>query len=799
MVNSPAINPLKAVSIAGHVARRDSDGILTAPCPSCDGRVHVAGPSMSCDNSHCSFQRGGPVDYLAARFSSYDDAVAAIGQLDPYYRDNRDTMAGHHAGRRKLLEFFFRLERDSCRPDAERLALKHMVSAEKIDPEAFRASHLYMTSRETGELFGILADLGLDVPSDLAGPTVAIPYWAWPSVISRIWLVGLNSREPRHVDVDPHRWSWFGLPQLNPACKEVVVWPSFAMAMNRQDWHRANDPFRFPTSLSVDVRFPFHGWLPGKLVFQGSDLSWRDNLPGWSFMEGFEDATFEDGDAGEMTLPELMTRLLRRSTGPSAFRPFVDMCASMNLNPEIRNLLIAEMYRAGSGLQVETLRATLTRRLLDRDEKASYYESSEGYEAEKKGGAKVRITNFTIRLKKVTGFSALSELHYHGDMVVGNLTVPFDVPGSKFDNPSTLEKYLQPLQMLRPGGAASDEVLATVYNTSEFRKILTWLRVQSARIPRSRGIKTLGWSRRGDLFHAPGAVIDTAGIHEGITYHAEPDGDHHCFDSAAALSPALPGSVRGIHPVLAEIVSVMLSSVVRFYHGLKVTPLPVANNVRTRAIAMSLFRPFGQTHPLRLTNILPRNLDINRGLPCLIAGINELQAAKIQMAGAYFADGGLDLSGVTEEEADRAGQAMTALVLDTARRILAGGQTGFQEKRSVRPENRMAAEGTNLIRKDYLPDWPEPGYRYRSVDTVLEMRAEALVDLSRIDGTATRLSIPEPVWNGLVDRTDLVIELGLLCSSVSAGKPGAPISVDLGSAYHICREFYGEVPAFRGD
>jgi hypothetical protein len=600
------------------------------------------------------------------------------------------------------------------------------------------------------------------------------------------------------VDVDPHRWSWFGLPQLHPTCQEVVVWPTFAAAINRETWHRHNDPFRCPTSVSGDVRFSGHGWRPEKITFQGSEQTWMAYLPGWSYLEEFESCQFEDTNLGIVDLPDLMVHLLRRSTSRTAFRAFVDMCAAMQLSTSLRNLLITEVYRVGSSSQVDLLRSTLTRKLLDRDEKASYYESSEGYEVERRGSAAARVTNFTIRLNKVTGFSALSELHYQGDLIVGNLTVPFNLPSSNFDSPSKLEKSLQPLQMLRPGGSASDEILATVHNVPEFKKVLNWLRVQSAKIPRSRGIKSLGWNRRGDQYHAPGAIIDTAGIHEGITYYAEQDCDHHCFDSNSAALPALTETIPDINPKLGELVAVMLSSVVRCYHGLKVTPFPLANNSGTRAAAMNLFRVFGQTAPLRLTNILPRNLDINRGLPCLIAGINDLQAARIQLAGAYLADSGMDLSDVSDDEATQAGQILVSLVCDAVRRILADETVGFHEKRSVRPENRMASEGTNLIRHDYYENWPEPGYRYRSIDTVLEMRAEALVDLSRIDEAATQLSIPEPVWNGLVERSDLVIELGLLCAAVNAGSAGTPITVDLGSAYHLCKEFYGEVPAFRG-
>jgi hypothetical protein len=269
----------------------------------------------------------------------------------------------------------------------------------------------------------------------------------------------------------------------------------------------------------------------------------------------------------------------------------------------------------------------MSRRLLERDAKSSLYECAEGYEMET-GGSVKRLSNFTVTLKSVVAFSALSSLNYQGSCTVGPVVFDFDISSRFFDTPAKLADILHSTQLNRPGGYSNGEELAVVESRQEFKRVLDWLRAQAARLPRSRGYQNLGWSRRHDLFITPLTVVDTVGTSHGVSYYAEDLGDHHCFSSR--MDPLEEPASKVVLPVaLAELVSGMVAQTVRYYHGLKVRPIPILNNHAGRELGKRLFRGFGQTAPLRLTNIFPRNLELNRGMPCLILGLNELQAPKV--------------------------------------------------------------------------------------------------------------------------------------------------------------------------
>jgi hypothetical protein len=572
----------------------------------------------------------------------------------------------------------------------------------------------------------------------------------------------------------------------------MAVYPTYIDAMVREEFHRLNSPHVFPTHLLVLPQHPDAGLVPAGLTFYGKAACWALHLPQWSFMPGFSAAVFHDEVAGESDLAGLLRRLLQRALGEN-FAEFLDLCSALQMDAGTRGQLLALVDLMTDRPRADQLRQTLTRRLIEQGDRYALYESATGYE-QVRGGETKLLNNFTLTLDSVVSFSSLSELRYQGRLAVGALVMPFDIPGQALDTPGALEKALQNVQNNRPD-FNRDREMAGIKHTHEFRRILSWLKSGVATLPRSRGVKYLGWSRRFDSFTTADVVVDAAGIHDGVTYYAEEAGDFHCFKSGQPLLPltaALPELDQG----LADLVAALVAQTVRLFHNHEVRPLAVRNTDAGRVKALRLFRGLGQTTPLRLTNTLPRNIEINRGLPCLMTGINALQAAKLNLSGLWLADRGFDFEEVADSQLDAAASFLPALLHEVCRRLLVGELRSYRERRSVDAATAQAAEGANLLRQEFWTDWPEGVPTWSAIDTLLETRQAEFKALATTNDADNRVTLPAALWRDLgFNRVDFVQELGQLCERVEPAGADGSIALDQRSAYRFLHDFYGEVPA----
>lgn len=764
---------------------------LTCDCPACGAEMDIVQPSMLCTSRSCAFGRGGAIDYLAYVSGSYREALRLASVAVPGLKFSDAGEAEHLAKRRQILEFFMDLESNSQNSDHERVYLRIAFRETGVSPQAFKAGALYATGAEARKLQLLLLEYGLNPPMTLSDqPVILLPYWGHYHALSHLIVIPANLRGERPLKVDAYRYSWFGLTQKRITCQAVDTFPTYLDTMAAEQHFLTSIPDRFPAALIVDPSCDELGFVPKDLVFHGFSATWFDNLPVWSLMENFENSRFYEYNRGYMSLDELLEHLLMQSLDEN-LRAFLDLCTSIKMPVASRSVLLLKADRVLDRDSVQYLQSVMSRRLLERDSKSSLYECAEGYESETDGVVK-RLSNFTITLKSVVAFSALSTLNYQGSCTVGPVVFDFDISSRLFDTPSKLVDILHATQLNRPGGHASGEELAVVHSRQEFKRVLDWLRAQAARLPRSRGYQNLGWSRRHDLFITPLTVVDTVGTSQGVSYYAEELGDHHCFSSHMEPLEDPVGMVT-LPVVLAELISGMASQMVRYYHGLRVRPIPILNNHAGRELGKRLFRGFGQTAPLRLTNIFPRNLELNRGMPCLIVGLNELQAPKVTIAGLYLSESGPDMAQFSEEDIDTAAVALAYLVTTISHRLMTGDTVSFREKRSVRPLGAVAVEGADMIRQDFWHTWPEAGYRSATTDKIFEVHQHHLGDVFAVDEAKDEVLIRPLAWESVkAEASDLVIEFGIRGAKVSLHPEG--IRVDRAAFYVDAGEYYGEVP-----
>lgn len=784
--------PVKAVILSGQLYGRRADRLITT-CPGCEAELTILGPSMVCATPGCSFSRGSSIDFLAKTSGSYERAIELAVDSVPYYRDRVEVEAGLHRKKRRLLEFALGAERDNQMMDSERVMLKSQFSRYLgIPSKAFQRGHWFLTTAQSNTLIDILCELELDIPPNLhSRPTAIAPYWGEHHSLAHLYVLSGTFDSFKMCKIEEFRNSWFGLPQAHPTANTALVMPSYGKAMQREELTYVFQPDVFPTSLHVEINSGKPGLEFERLIFWSEEDKLAEHLARWSYAEGFERASFVTPEIHEgLTLRHLLEHLLRKYE--SNFYKFIDMCSGLKIGPEIRAHLLAISHQMSDQRQATILRNTLSRRLMDVDEKGAIYECADGYSVVTANQPK-QATNFTMEFKSVTSFSALSDLLYSGRFYVGPTSYPFEIPSRRLENPTQLAEILQNIQTL--SGCPPDMPTATVYRPREFRRVLEIFRVQNADLTRLRGVQALGWGRKHDLFILPTAVVDPQGVQTGVRYHPDEEGEHHCYSSVGSGPETVPELMPEFDPYLAEFLSAMVSQMVRYHHGLKVRLWPLLNNAETREKAGRIFAGIGQTAPLRLTKIIPRNLELNRGLPCLLAPLaNELQMNKLQMAGAVLSGRGLDLGRMSDDQIDRAAIILPALLVEVARRILAGESVSFRERRSVQPLGTLADEGARLLQSDFWPTWPAAGIRWASIDRVFEAGETRLTELLAEKEDAVLLR--PPLWEGPgIEAVDLQIELGLCCRKISMGADG--LSVDRPSMYLLLGEFFGEVPVLQ--
>ena len=740
-----------------------------------------------CENPACRFGRGSSLDYLALHLQDYREAIEAAAEIIPFYEDRILEQAHAHKTKRRLTDFAVSAEHQNGSPDNERLMLKTDFSgALNVPASAFNRGHWFLSSEQAVQLTAILLDMDIDIPSNLHDKAVSIaPFWGNLHTLSTLYVLGKSMDSFKICEIAGFRSSWFGLQQMHPAAKKASIFSSYPAAMQAERALATVDRDVFPTTLHVNARSNKEGFLFSNQEFRSEADDWPKYIHGSSHTENFETSMFVV-DGFKVPINSLLDQLLNRMD----FMAFLDMVGGMRLGTSIKAHLLQLARQMRNRRNGELLESVLSQRLLETDDKGAIYECADGYAVETAGRLS-RATNFIVEFKSATSFSALADVLYSGRFFVGPNAYDFEMPGRRMDSTTQFVETLQSIQTLS-GNTDPTAPTATVYRPRDWRRVMDVFRIKNSEITRLRGVSVLGWTRKHDQFILPTAVIDAQGMHSGIRYHADEEGEHHCYNSLAAEPPDSIGDMPEIDPYIAEFVSAMLAQTVRYHFGLKVRLWALHNNARTRELAGRLFAGIGQTAPLRLTKIIPRNLELNRGLPCLVAPLsNELQMNKLQVAGAVLADRGSDWSRIRDEDIDIAARILPALLCEVTRRLIQNEHVSFKERRSVMPIGTLAEEGARLIRQDFWPDWPEVGRRWINLDAGMEAVEPVIKEVVVMD--AEEIVFRPRFWElPKLDPTDLHLEFGLCCRSVR--RTDAGLAVDKLSGQRLLGEFFGELP-----
>ena len=772
-----------AIKLAGRLVREGGNDLLTSECPSCGSDMNFKDYSGVCLSAQpCGFRRGSPLDYLAMATGGYREAVRkAFPQLDTI---NSRHVATESMRLRSVLEFLMNLEDKTEESSVERVELRMLAEKGGGYNRDNPAGMIFSTSSETGELYTLLMDAGIDCPSQLAGPCILVPYWDSPSSISMIHIHANRGRINAKVHLNKATWAWSGLSGFHINKGRMLVHPMLRHIVAAETTAKAVISDQRSTQVYVRIDGEEPGWPVGDMVFSGSTDEWVTCFPRWSHIAGFEDAGFMI-DGRVANLGEAMAYLvLHVGGGEFTGTRLIAMMESMSLSEETAARLLDTVFRQFGPQWQRDAESILARRVLTRFGKKTLYACPAGYESSQ-GSESTRLTNFTLKLKDVVGFALSNELSYRGEVRVGSTSFDVSLPGTCLDSPAAMEKELQSRQILG-GGNESSEHLSTVLNAKGFKDVCSYLKKSIPTLPRVRGSRILGWTPRQDEYCSTGFTVRGGSVVEAV-YIPDNSTSFHPF------SPPVTGEVEITAPaniVLQGLVAALVGNVVRAFLDLPYCPEPAHNGTFTRRALGIMFQELGQKSPVRLTSILPRYLEAVKGHPILCIGITPQQAPRAKINGVYLTDKGINLEGTKDEEAAQAGKVLLKIIEEICCRITVGDDIHYPEKRSVALGGRAGVEGAMLIRGLFNIDWDVSDSRYRYTDLLMEERRE-LLDAAAADADS-HMMISTQVIEGIASADDLLAELCLLCEELDSDAGG--IKIDRMSYSRIYESYHGAGP-----
>ena len=777
--------------MAGRLYKRN--GVrLTTKCPGCAGDLIVAGQTFQCLNSSCEFGRGSAFDYLAAIFGSYQEAVEVASQDFPVLMTHQEEYVGQLERSRRLLNFFLEAERTNADTERDRMLLKHQFHRELgIDPANFPKGHWFLTGQQAASLLLLLLEMEIEPPRNLHDrPVVIAPFWKDRHSIASFTVLSPDRGYAKVVEIEPIRVGWFGISDMHPLNRRAVIFPDYPQALAAYEYYKTLEDDWFPTSVRIQTKCTDYGLQFDEILFRANDDEWLAHLPSWSYVPGFDDARFQTGLLGaKETLFELMTRLFHANRRQPAH--FLDLCSAMRLNNPLRAHLTGLSYTMGDLKGAAALRNTLSRVILDMDEKGHIYECADGYYTEVKGRS-VQATNFTFQFERRIHFESNADIWASGHFHIGTARIPFEVNTKQLENNREIGPMLVSAQLSNM--PEMDSMTPSIIKVNEYKRAVATLKPKIDQLPIYEGITNLGWNRRHDVFLLPNAQVRAQGIGHRVVFRPPLQSDFDCFAPIEHNCWELPQEMPEISPQLAELLSAIVAQVLRVYNGRRVMLWPIRNN-SGKEKAVQLFSGIGQTSLVRLSSVLTRHLSVNRGLPCAVVVPNEQQFKNLELAGIGVSEKyQTDLETISDHEIELAAALIPALIATTSLRLLNKDRASYIERRNVRPVFGMAAEGAAFIQACFWKSWPEAGSKWKALNTLLDRKEQQIPREIRVNVNADTIWLPQTLWADMddVDADDLKIDLGSMSLLTRIEEDG--LVVNRSSMNKIFSDFYGQVP-----
>ncbi len=745
----------------------------------------VCGPGFWCSGSSCSFKRGSAID-LVIETAGLETALSAAEKNGcPFNGDKVEK-------RRKLTKFFQDREDSFSDLSAERISLIYRAQTIGVSTTHTRNGVWYLTGKESR----ILADLV--PPSQVSrippGGILAVPYWADRHTVSEILVIGRDTSRPRFLKIEPFKFSWYGLPQAPPSCATVSAWPDYVSATRSAKLKGLFTPGILTTHFRANPEARRTGFVPEKAIVHSPRAWWPSELSSWSHMEGLSSCSYStvDENSGEtvstQSFDELYEAVCREQFSSGDPEAFAGLLGSYDLDRRRIEAAISICVASGKYGAAAILERSLDRKRIFSSEGVAVYSSLAGYEVEKGDSSKV-VGNFTLDFNELVYFSAYEDTILSGTMHIGPEDVPFAVESKKIDNPASLERALQPMQLA--SGTATDTPLATIYDRRAFKELGPYFQKTVSVLKRIPGTRFLGWSRRHDSFSTPFGKTGPGEFAVPVKFHARDGSGMDVFEQSGKTPETVqPDTVSFEHPEAAEIIAIAAAVVCRFFHGLPVRPVPVKNTTESRVFMKWLFAGIGQRDWFRPGNTLPKTYDDLRGMPCCMDGLNDMQARRVPAGGFYKSETGM-LVTLSPEDCPEAPDVLRTALHSAARALMAGELDSFEPVRSASLKTSYGKEGSMVLKAAGLSGWPEPGVQYPVIDSVLEEKEADLARHVVSDSKNGEMILKDSLWEGRC-RDDFAIELGLLTKKIRMEE--RYIAVDQVSGHRILEDFYGTAP-----
>ncbi len=704
------MTPLTALDIAGIRSMSDGD-IHHHACPWCDagawsGRFHT-----QCMSPYCHIQVGDPLDILAGACSWNFQEAERVARK--HLGDRAALLDGNRRkNERRVLDFWLRI--CSGERNMRSLGIENKLRKLGREPRIGYWSCAALTKDEIAELLVIARETGATMPDawEVSPPAPCLAYvvQSTPQTIDRIALLRKGSSDVVWYN---RTAGLTGLIGLRPGERRVMA-ANFLAAMELQgELQRSGQHAQLLAAFNDEWAEPedspwfFEGGHIITVVNDAADVVAHHALARFfPLLEKRMLATSRGSLAGIAPMRTCAWSDMRRNYMRSLIRP-----DDTEINAEMASLfertgsraddiawLIDTFRREGRFEIVNDLQRLAENKVIRRDGKILVRETPEDYVADTHHGTHA-ITNFKLHVSRNILFRDAGETYCMASMRCGGATVDVAFPRPMLNTKaSKLQEGLQ--AAVAAHGTGDGALLPTILDLGAFhRYVAPYINEQVASAPLSEGISGLGWSSDRKRFVLPGWSVELDATRDVDPVFYPKSFALRLFSSPGAWSDVVPA---GLDPSCQDMIAMLAALSVRFYKRCLTRPLTVVQSSDSVRLIESLMLFTGQReiHDVGHNARDSGNIELLNGYPFFAAGTAAWPAERATTPYVMLSDSGYQCpTSPSPEQAQAAGRALQAALLQVAKWCLATHADAFQEAQDLDYHASLLREGAWIMRE----------------------------------------------------------------------------------------------------
>lgn len=487
---------------------------------------------------------------------------------------------------------------------------------------------------------------------------------------------------------------------------------------------------------------------------------------------------------------------IRHLTPPNASRVSADASSLFELTGSRADdaLWIMQSF-ATSGLPhlASDFKRLAENRVIHRERNVVVREAVNEYQLSGPNGDSM-VANFVIRPEAMVLFKERNgEVYYRSRLHYGAKVTEVMISQAALEAPKNLKDELV-ARVVTSSESAESLIVPTVIDLNVMKsKVLPYLRAQTARLPSTDGISSLGWNAHRTAFITPGRIVAMDGVHRipAIFHPALPA--LRTFRDVSDWSEAYPPYV---HPDCQAVISILLALTVRYYRRCALRPASIKQTSESSRIVERLAAAIGQEVLHEMGHNQRERMDVEgvRGYPFVATGFGQGQLLNANVPYLILTDRGVVLdASVDDSQIEQAGRALQCALVRVVGWCLATGADDFKEVPSADYNTSLMEEGRWLVENVCkLQKWETRSSGFPYLEALLGgiPESQSAKYITLLDGIRLRITIPNG-YSGLNDLINEMSSSGWEPELDAAGRVSVTAAVAMPS---ICAYYGGQPP-----